>query len=232
MWEVIGFREIGTHNDLFIRKPFKKINEISFHGGLKGRLNFDNELAEDYLWLSTEFSLNKFWSKFEFFNNHEFYNNLDFRYSGFECELWNIPTRYYEHYLSVIWGGAANYYEGYTGWRIRIFYSVTVKPIQRIVYNINISREDFYREYRGERDYLQTIVWNKLSYQIIPSMFLRGIYQYNSFNKISSASLLFAFEYSPLSNIYVGTNFNDFSTVEQLTDNVEVFAKIGYLWRM
>jgi len=232
MWQVLGFREIGTHNDLFIRKPFEKINEISFHGGLKGRFNFNNDLTEDYLWVLTELSLNKFWSKLEFFKNHEFYNNLDFRYSGFEYELWNMPTRYYEHYLSVIWGGAVNYYEGYTGWRIRLFYSVTVKPVQRIVYNINISREDFYHEYRGERAYLQTIVWNKLSYQIIPSMFLRGIYQYNSLDKTSNASLLFAFEYSPLSNIYVGTNLNDFSTVEQLTDNVEVFAKIGYLWRL
>ena len=62
-------------------------------------------------------------------------------------------------------------------------------------------------------------------------MFLRAIYQYTSEERISDASVLFAFEYSPLSNIYIGANFKEFSCLEDLGNNVEIFSKIGYLWR-
>jgi len=232
MWEVIGYREIGTHNGLFIRKPLERINDFELHGGMKGRFNYDNELVEEYFWTSVEASLDKAWAKLEFFKNHECHEGQDFRYSGFEYELWNTPTRYMEHYLSLLWGGAIHYATLATGWRYRLFYNFTIKPVSKIVYNITISREDFYHAFRGERLDLQTIMWNKLSYQIIPAMFLRGIYQYNSLDRRSDASLLFAFEYSPLSNIYIGTNLNDFSTVTQMGDHLEAFIKIGYLWRL
>ena len=232
MWEVIGYREIGTHNTLFIRKPFEEINELIIYGGAKGRFNYDNEPEEEYFWAGIEAMLDKAWTELSFFKNHESYDNQDFRYSGFEYELWNTPTRYMEYYLSILMGNAAHYSEGFTGWEMRLVGGVTIKPIKKVVYNINISREDFYYEYRGERCYLQTIVWNKLSYQIMPSMFIRGIYQYNSLDRTSNASLLFAFEYSPLSNIYIGANFDDFSSLEQLGDNIEAFIKIGYLWRL
>ena len=232
MWEVIGYREIGTHNGLFFRKPLDFVNIFELHGGLKGRFNYQNELKEEYFWASVEGSLEKFWTKLKFFKNHEVYGDTDFRYHGFEYEFWNTLTSYIEHYFSILWGDTPYYYEGFTGWRYRLVYGVTVKPIPRVVYNMNFSREDFYYEYRGKRCYLQTTVWNKLSYQIMPAMFIRGIYQYNSLDKISNASLLFGFEYSPLSNIYVGANLNDFSTVEQMGDNLETFIKVGYLWRL
>ncbi len=232
MWDVLGFRTLGTHHDLSLRKPFERLNEIAFHGGAKGRFNYDDELQEEYFWAAAEASLDKVWTKLNFFKNHELYNSQDFRYSGFEYETWNTPAPYLENYVSLIWGGAPHYNEGFTGWKYRLTYSAVIKPIKRIVYNASISREDFYREFGGARSYLQTIVWNKLSYQIIRAMFLRGIYQYNTLGKTSDASVLFASEYSPLSNIYIGANFNDFSAIEQMGDSLEVFAKISYLWRL
>lgn len=232
MWDVIGYREIGSHNALTIWKPFPEINELEIYGGAKGRFNYNNELEEEYFWVGVGGILDKTWTELSFFRNHECYNDQDFRYSGFEYELWNTPTRYIEYYLSILMGGAAHFYEGFTGWKMRLACDLTVKPLKRVAYNINIKREDFYYKYRGERCYLQTIVRNKLSYQIMPSMFIRGIYQYNSLNKTSNASLLFAFEYSPLSNIYIGANFDDFRSFEQIGDNIEAFIKIGYLWRL
>lgn len=232
MWEVIGYREIGTYNEFYIRKPFERINEIGLQGGVKGRFDYDNELKEDYIWTAAEVSLNGLWTKLEFYKNHEVYNDVDFRYSGCEIEFWNTPVPFIDHYFSVILGSAAHYYDGFTGWKYRVIYNIAFKPISRLIYNMKISREDFYYEFGGERCYLQTVVWNKVSYQILPAMFIRGIYQYNSSDRNSNAGLLFAFEYSPLSNIYIGTNFNDFSDLDQIGDNVEIFAKISYLWRL
>lgn len=231
MWEVIGYKEIGTHHEFYIRKPSKSINEIILQAGAKARIN-DGDLEEDYFWTSAETSLNSFWTKLEFFKNHEVYNNVDFKYSGCELEIWNTPVHFIDHYISIVCGSAAHYYEGFTGWKYRVFYNLVLKPISRFVCHTSISREDFYYEFGGERSYLQTILWNKLSYQVMAQMFVRGIYQYNSLDQISDLSFLLAFEYSPLSNIYIGTNLNDFTDVDQIGDSVEIFAKISYLWRL
>jgi hypothetical protein len=231
MWEVIGYKEIGTHHEFYIRKPFKKINEIILQGGAKGRIN-DGDLEEDYFWTSAETSLNSIWAKLEFFKNHEVYNDVDFKYSGCELEIWNTPVHFIDHYISIVCGSAPHYYEGFTGWKYAVFYNLTLKPISRLVLYTSISHEDFYYEFGGERSYLQTVLWNKISYQIMPQMFIRGIYQYNSLDRTSDLSFLLAFEYSPLSNIFIGTNLNDFVDVDHIGDNVEIFAKISYLWRL
>ena len=231
LWEWIGYQEIGTHHEVYFRRPSGNINEIIVQAGGKARIN-EGELEEDYFWTSAETSLNSFWGKLTFNKNHEFYNNIDFKYSFFELEIWNTPIHFIDHYVSVVLGSAAHYYDGFTGWKYRVFYNLVLKPAPRLVYQTSISREDFYDEFGGERNYLQTVVWNKLSYQIIQSMFIRGIYQYNSLDESSCMSFLFAFEYSPLSNIYVGTNLNDFTDIDQIGDNVEIFAKMSYLWRM
>jgi hypothetical protein len=231
MWELVGYREIGAHNGLFIRKALESIDIFELHGGLKGRLNYENALVEDYFWASAEASLNKVWTKLEFFKNHELCAGQDFRYSGFEYELWNTPAPYIEHYLSALWGDAIHYATLRTGWRYRLLYNFTIKPMPKAIWNTSISREDFYRKYGAERLELQTLVRTKVSYQILPAMFLRAIYQYTSEERISDASVLFAFEYSPLSNIYIGANFKEFSCLEDLGNNVEIFSKIGYLWR-
>ena len=232
MWELIGYREIGAHNGLFIRKALECIDIFELHAGLKGRLNYDNDLVEEYFWTSAEASLGKAWTKLEFFKNHEFCVGQDLRYSGFEYELWHTPSPYVEHYLSALWGSAIHYATLRTGWRSRFLYDFTIKPVPKAIWNTAISREDFYRKYGAERLHLQTLVWSKVSYQIIPAMFLRAIYQYNGEEKTSDASILFAYEYSPLSNLYIGTNFKEFSRLEDLGRDIEIFAKIGYLWRL
>ena len=232
MWDVIGYREIGTHNEFHLRRPIKGLNEIALKGGVKGRFNYNNELEEDYFWAKAEASLNSVWTECTFFKNHELYNDIDFEYSGCEIELWNSPVHFVDHFISVYIGGAAQYYEGFTGLKNRVLYNVTLKPLSKLVCTSSISREDFYYDYEGERCYLQTVVWNKLSYQIIPAMFVRGIYQYSSLDRNSAISLLFAYEYSPLSNIYLGSNLNDIADIDQISDNIEIFAKIGYLWRL
>jgi hypothetical protein len=112
-----------------------------------------------------------------------------------------------------------------TAWR-------NLEPISRIVCNLTITREDFYRSFGGKRSYVQTIFWNKISCQIKPSMFVRGIFQYNSLEEVSSASCLFSYEYNPLSNIYVGANFNDFSRWDRMEDCGKAFFKMSYFWRL
>lgn len=232
MWEVLGYRTIGAHQGVFIRKPVESINVIEFHADARGRYDHEDGLEEDYFEASAEMSLDGVWTKLEFYKNHEFVSNHDFRYHGFEYEMWSTPSRYLDQYVSIIWGTAPYYDEECTGWKYRLIYGATLKPLRRVVYNLNLSREDFYEEFGGKRSYLQTIVWNKLSIQVIPSMFVRGIFQYNSLERRSDASMLFAFEYDPLSNIYVGANFNDFSRFEDAGNSAEFFAKIGYLWRL
>jgi hypothetical protein len=44
--------------------------------------------------------------------------------------------------------------------------------------------------------------------------------------------LLVSWEYCPLSNIYAGCNFVDFNRWDNLTENLQLFAKINYLWTL
>jgi hypothetical protein len=232
MWEVIGYRALGTHHGVFFRRPFSWVNDMELHGGGKARLNHDNELLEEYVWGSAEMSLGRLWTKIEYSRNHEVSGDYEYRYSQYEYELWNSVTKYLEYYLSGVWGSAPKYDEGFTGWKLRSVLGVTWKPFQRIVWNTNVTREDFYSGYGGTRQYLETVWWSKVSLQLRSSMFLRAIYQHNSMEECADASLLFAFEYNPLSNVYVGANFRRFSRIEEITDDMEFFAKVGYLWRL
>jgi len=231
MWEFVGYRELGAQNTYFFRSPVEPLNEFDVHAGLKGRFDHHGESLEEYFWGSAEASLDKLWTELSYVRNHEKVDGIDYKYSGFEWELWTSPVRSLEYYSSLYLGGAAHYERELTGWKYGLVCGVTVKPIPRVTYYLNISREDFYYEYGGNRCELQTVVWNKLSYQVIPAMFVRGIYQYNSLFKASDASVLFAFEYSPLSNIYLGANFRDFSAFTEIGEYVEAFGKITYLWR-
>jgi hypothetical protein len=239
MPELVGYKELGTHNDFAFRGVIPKVNSLQFTGGAKARFNPQGTREEEYLWTASEVSMSKLWTKIRFFYNHEFVNSTDFKYSGFEYEIWNSPKHFMEYYASLMWGGAAHYTEEITGWKYRLHTGITLKPVSRVVLNTSVSREDFYREYATGRSYLQTVTWNKLSFRVAPGMFVRGIYQYNRISsgsdpahKVSDASMLFSYEYRPLSNIYVGTNFNNFSRLDQMGDNLEIFAKLSYLWRI
>jgi len=50
---------------------------------------------------------------------------------------------------------------------------------------------------------------NELFYFFTKHIYMRLIYQYNSYYETSDTGLLFGYEYGPLSNIYMGVNFND-----------------------
>ncbi|MBN2054847.1 carbohydrate binding family 9 domain-containing protein [bacterium] len=230
--ENLGYRTAGTHCGYFIRQPNDWADMIEFHADIKGRFDFEDDLREEYVRLSTELGMDRFWSQVSWFSNHENVDAFDFTYTGTELELWNTPVPWLDHYLSLRIGGAPDYDMGDTGWNYRVNYNATIKPLDRIVWFFRLSREDFYDDYEGDRRFQQTIAWNKVSCQITGAMFLRAIYQYNSYTELSDASILFSWEYSPLSNLYCGINLDDFRSRGDLGRNVEVFLKVRYLWRI
>jgi len=232
MWEVLGYRTAGMYHEYWIRSPGGGINEIMCATGARHRYNHEDGHDEDKEWISAELSTQGFWNKVELQRNREVVESKEFTVTSIEYEVWNSPSALLDHYMSFILGDAVNYFTTTFGWRYRLYYSTAVKPMRRLVLNLTFIREDFYERYRGKRSFLQNILWSKLSYQLRPSMFLRGIYQYNSMNKRSDASILFAYEYRPLSNIYVGVNFNEITDWNNATDNTELFAKVGYFWRL
>ena len=237
MWEQIGVREVGTHNGLFFRNPTSFLNIFEIHGGMK--FHFDDEWRseEEYFWTSVEGASDIIWSKLSYNWNHEIVNEKDLKFGSSTLESWGNPWSNLEYYGSLTLGNAPCYDEGITGWRSRVIGGLALKPVPNLVYNFNLTREDFYREYEGPLKYIQTVAWNKLSFQVRSAMFLRGIYQYNRLVQYgeettgNSASILFEWEYSPLSNLYIGTNFLDFAELKDLTGSWEVFLKLGYFWR-
>lgn len=51
-------------------------------------------------------------------------------------------------------------------------------------------------------------------------------------DKNFSTSFLFSYEYSPLSNIYLGFNLNNINNYHNIFDDIQMFFKINYLWRL
>lgn len=230
--EYVGFRTLGTTNTYTFRKPTDRINEIAISGGGRGRFDFDNELQEHYAWLKAEVSTGSFWGELELYENHENYNGAEFDYAGVGIELWNNPNPILDHFLSLTVGDAPNYEGGYTGWRYRASYNAALKPIMRLIYETRFTQEAFYLHYLDSRVYEQTLFWNKVSVYLKPSMFIRGIYQYNSLTETADLSLLLSYEYSPLSNLFLGFNAEDFRGANDFGENYQIFVKMSYLWRI
>ncbi len=148
-------------------------------------------------------------------------------------------------FLYAFWRyGGAIYYDPetpYQGYGNRAEAEVTFQPTENLDFDLSLTYSDFYRESNKEKIYDYAILRSRNTYQVNKYLFLRAIFEYNTYRKRLTADFLASFTYIPGTVIYVGYG-SAFQKVEwDGQDYVEsdryletrrgFFFKVSYLWR-
>jgi hypothetical protein len=140
-------------------------------------------------------------------------------------------------------GNGIRYVENpYQGYGSRATAAVVYQPSEQFNLTVNLSYADFYRDATSEKDFDDTILRGRLTYQMNKYLFFRGIVEYNSYRKQLVTDFLASFTYIPGTVVQLG--YGSLYNKLQLIDGefreadrfLEMkrgfFFKASYLWRL
>lgn len=110
----------------------------------------------------------------------------------------------------------------------------TFKPSKRLQYSLNFTKQTFWEKRGGEQVYDFNVVRNRLTYQISKTLSLRGILDYDHYDKAVYGSFLVSWVLRPGTVFFFGVDNNllrnEFGNYSQ--DDYSVFIKFSYWWRI
>jgi hypothetical protein len=110
----------------------------------------------------------------------------------------------------------------------------TFKPSKRLQYSLNFTKQTFWEKRGGEQVYDINVVRNRLTYQISKTFSLRGILDYDHYDKAVYGSFLVSWVLRPGTVFFFGVDNNllrnEFGSYSQ--DDYSVFIKFSYWWRI
>lgn len=115
---------------------------------------------------------------------------------------------------------------------------LTLKPLNRLTIENNYTYAELSKEAGGEKLYTGYIYRNKTSFQFTRNLFLRLVFQYDSFSKRFDIDPLFSYKWNPFTIFYLGSTHDvaEFSQQGNKKRFVETsrqfFAKFQYLFRL
>lgn len=116
----------------------------------------------------------------------------------------------------------------------------TFKPIDRIVSDVSYSYSDLAESYGGKMLYAGWVLSNSTKYQFNRNLFVRLLFQYNSFTKSFILDPLISYKWNPFTILYLGSthSFEQIEDSNDITKNIlkessrTIFLKFQYLWQM
>ena len=129
----------------------------------------------------------------------------------------------------------------YTGFGNTGTFSFNYQPLEKFQSDLILTYSDFYQLTGGAQEFSYLILRSRNTYQINSKLFIRGIVEYNSFEKNVSTDFLISFTYIPGTVVHLGygslydrSEWNG-QTYQPGTDWLEMkrgfFFKASYLWR-
>jgi hypothetical protein len=129
----------------------------------------------------------------------------------------------------------------YTGWGTTVSLSVNIQPFKKFQSDLILNYSDFYHLENSDREFSYLIIRSRNTFQLTTKLFIRGILEYNSYEKDLTTDFLFSFTYIPGTVVHLGYG----SLYQKLTwtgheyqpgsDYLETirgfFFKASYLWR-
>ncbi len=163
------------------------------------------------------------------------YNNIDFYKSEFDVHLDTEPFAWLSTNVSFGLGEAIYYsddpYLGYkTSWSLR----TTLRPLSNLSLFYNLQNNEFFKKRGGERIYKINIISQRINYQILKSLSLRLITEYNDYYDRFFLSFLFSYEYRPGTVFYFGVDKSQGRDEEGIFQRPgpSIFIKFSYWWRI
>ena len=126
----------------------------------------------------------------------------------------------------------------YVGYGFQFETWQTIKPIDRLTLENDYTYYQLSKSYGGEKLYTGYLFRNKSTFQFNKNLFLRLIFQYDSFQKTFEVDPLFSYKLNPFTIFYIGSthNFASLPNQEGISQFVptarQFFLKVQYLWRM
>ncbi len=233
--------------------------EVTLNYGIKNKYDLENNPTNQYAWSSLYFEWkNVANSEITIDVNNEtddYYDeNGDFQSSEFSTvrysfSNWKMFSGSFNAWLngsfgtSPYFGSACN--PAFKGWSYYAEFGFSLDLFDRLAIRPSIQYTDFYMDTMDQRVYQWYKLYNKITFLLSQDLYIRnitqGIYQeeYYPWSDASpehftaySNSLLLTWEYSPLSNVYVGVNFVDFDRWDNVAENTQIFFKGNYLWSL
>ncbi|TSA39279.1 MAG: hypothetical protein D4R64_00310 [Porphyromonadaceae bacterium] len=178
-----------------------------------------------------------------FFNpSDEVYLNQRFRTHSFHLngssqviQSLRIKTQYQ-------FGYRTRYVEGpYTGWGTTASLSINFQPFKKFQSDLILNYSDFYQIENPVREFSYLIIRNRNTFQLTSKLFVRGIVEYNSYEKDLSTDFLVSFTYIPGTVVHIGYgslyqkvawNGHEYQPGSDYLETIRgVFFKASYLWR-
>ena len=200
---------------------FETINVFVLRFWLPRNSQFRVEgLLGNEAYVGRKFSLDGYGFRFETQLTKHFYLQGQFRRSG------------------LIYYDPADPYQGY-GHRAQLY--AEYQPLEKLSFGFSYAYVDFYRKFDRRRVYDYGIIRSRNTFQVNKYMFLRAIFEYNTFYRRLTTDGLISFTYIPGTVVHIGYG----SAYEKLewngTEYIEshrfletqrgFFFKVSYLWR-
>ena len=126
----------------------------------------------------------------------------------------------------------------YVGYGFQFETYQTIKPNSRLTFENDYTYFELSKSYQGEKLYSGYIFRNKSTYQFNKNLFLRMVFQFDSFNQVFEIDPLISYKLNPFTIFYAGSthNFANLPNQEGISKYVptarQIFLKLQYLWRM
>lgn len=129
----------------------------------------------------------------------------------------------------------------YTGWGTTASLSINYQPVKKFQSDLILNYSDFYKLENPVREFSYLIIRSRNTFQLSSKLFVRGIVEYNSYEKDLSTDFLVSFTYIPGTVIHLGYgslyqklawNGHEYQPGSDYLETIRgVFFKASYLWR-
>jgi hypothetical protein len=237
-----NFRTLSMWHSYMFYPDGKIITRIQpqIYGDIK--YDFDGKLKEIFLqpsiWIRLVNQL-QFNAGFFLVNNEDFGGVYNKDATRFNFSLSSSTFKKFSGSLYFEFGKYIVRQENpYIGYGFRFQHSNTIKPFDALTLENSYDYFEIAKSYRGEKLFAGYVFRNKSTFQFNKNIFLRLIFQYDSFNQTFEIDPLFSYKLNPFTIFYIGSthNFSNLENLSGMTRYVEtgrqIFLKLQYLWRM
>lgn len=234
----VDYKSYGafTFVTIFPEKNF--LNQIQFNLNAGRRFFFSENLLQDE-WLRgdlnfrfTEFSQ----LRLRFQTDMERYSGVEFNKNSFELQGQFLFLKWLTSVVVFETGGSIYYDpdDPFLGYNNTYALILGLKPSKRLRLDLQYIKQTFFEDRGGDILYDYNVLRTRTTYQLSKTLSVRGIVDYNHFDKQIYGSFLFSWILRPGTVFFLGVDNNllknEFGHFGQ-TD-YSVFVKFSYWWRI
>lgn len=232
------YKTLGTWTNFNFYPEKKYLNQVQlgFRGGMRYGY-FGHTLVDQWARANLHLRFNEFSvMNVSFENELERYEGIDFNLNSFSIDAETNLIKWLPFGFYVEMGDSIFYDpdDPFQGWSHSYMLYLNAKPNKRLQVSLSLRKQVFWEERGGEKVYDFNVLRARTTYQLSKTLSLRGIVDYNHYDKEIYGSFLVSWILRPGTVFFFGVDNNflkdQFGKFDQT--NYSVFLKFSYWWRM